>query len=123
MIAGSRQLTSTRDLHQDERTDKVMDGTGGPARGRTPAEDGPTEVEGWLARVASGASHDAGDVAEEFLGDYLSMLADAAIFGHHPSRSDLKAVRQLGRRAAESGISAGRGVDLYLSAARRIWDE
>jgi sugar diacid utilization regulator len=73
--------------------------------------------------VAKGASHDAGDVAEEFLGDYLSMLANAAAFGRHPSRHDLEAVRLLGRRAAESGVSAGRGVDLYLSAARRVWDE
>jgi sugar diacid utilization regulator len=77
----------------------------------------------WLDRVAKGAAHDAGDVAEEFLGDYLPMIANAATLGQRPSRSDLEAVRQLGRRAAESGISAGRGVDLYLSAARRVWDE
>jgi sugar diacid utilization regulator len=77
----------------------------------------------WLARVAQGAARDAGGVAEEFLGDYLSMLADAAISGRRPSRNDLQAVRSLGGRAAAAGISAGRGVDLYLSAARRIWDE
>jgi sugar diacid utilization regulator len=102
-----------------------MEGTGGSTRGRTPPTEGRAEVvdDDWLAGVAKDAAHDAGDVPEEFLGDYLSMLADAAIFGHHPSRSDLQAVRLLGRRAAESGISAGRGVDLYLSAARRIWDE
>jgi hypothetical protein len=32
-------------------------------------------------------------------------------------------VRLLGRRAAESGISARRGADLYPSAARRVWLE
>jgi sugar diacid utilization regulator len=93
--------------------------------GRTASQNGPAVVDDndWLAHVAKGASHDAGDVAEEFLGDYLSMLANAAAFGRRPSRHDLEAVRLLGRRAAESGVSAGRGVDLYLSAARRVWDE
>jgi hypothetical protein len=77
----------------------------------------------WLDRVAKGAAEDAGGVAEEFLGSYLPMIANAAIHGQRPSRSDLEAVRLLGRHAAESGVSAGRGVDLYLSAARRVWDE
>jgi sugar diacid utilization regulator len=102
-----------------------MDSTGDPTDWRTASQNGPAVVDGddWLARVAKGAAHDAGDVAEEFLGDYLSMLANAAAFGRRPSRTDLKAVRLLGKRAAESGVSAGRGVDLYLSAARRVWDE
>lgn len=77
----------------------------------------------WLARVSSGASSDTGGVPESFLGDYLRMLADAATVGQRPSRAELDAVRLLGRRAAESGVSAGQGVDLYLSAARRIWAE
>jgi hypothetical protein len=69
--------------------------------------------------VADGASRDAGGVSSEFLGDYLPMLADAATFGHFPGRAQLDAVRLQGRRAAEAGVPAGRGVDLYLSAARR----
>lgn len=77
----------------------------------------------WLTRAARGASHDAGDVSEEFLGDYLRMLAAAATSGQRPTRKEVAALRQLGRRAAQSGISAGRGVDLYLSAARRVWGE
>jgi len=77
----------------------------------------------WLARVAGGASMDAGDVSSELLGDYLPMLADAAMFGRFPGRDQIEAVRLLGRRAAEQGVSAGRGVDLYLSAARRVWEE
>src|SRR3954452_10875037 len=75
----------------------------------------------WLNRVAQGACHDAGEVSEELLGDYLTMLAEAATSGARPARSELVAVRQLGRRAAETGVSAGHGVDLYLSAARRVW--
>ncbi|WP_245582149.1 PucR family transcriptional regulator [Nocardioides halotolerans] len=76
-----------------------------------------------MARVAEGASHDAGGVSSEFLGDYLPMLADAATFGHFPGRAQLEAVRLQGRRAAEEGVAAGRGIDLYLSAARRVWNE
>ena len=57
----------------------------------------------------------------ELLGDYLPMLADAATFGRFPGRAHIEAVRLLGRRAPEQGVSAGSGVDLYLSAARRMW--
>ncbi|MFC7359821.1 PucR family transcriptional regulator [Nocardioides astragali] len=77
----------------------------------------------WLRQVAQAACHDAGGVSEELLGDYLRMLAEAAISGRRPARSELAAVRLLGRRAAETGVSAGHGVNLYLSAARRVWDE
>jgi sugar diacid utilization regulator len=51
------------------------------------------------------------------------LLADAAISGHRPKQADLDAVGWLGRQAAEQGISAGRLVQLYLSAARRLWQD
>lgn len=89
-----------------------------PPRGAAQARD----EDDWLVRVADGASEDAGGVSPELLGDYLPMLADAATFGRFPGRAQIEAVRLLGRRAAEQGVSAGRGVDLYLSAARRVWD-
>lgn len=79
--------------------------------------------EQWLADVADGASRDAGGVPVALLGDYLPLLADAAISGRKPKRTELEAVEALGRRAAEQGISAGRAVQLYLSAARRLWQE
>ncbi len=82
----------------------------------------PDEGE-WLVRVARGASGDAGGVPVEFLGDYLTMLADAATYGRFPDRAQMEAVRSQGRHAAEAGVPVGRGVDLYLSAARRVWDE
>lgn len=82
------------------------------------------DVDGqWLADVAAGASRDAGNVPVTLLGDYLPLLADAAITGRKPKRADLDAVEALGREAAEQGISAGRVVQLYLSAARRLWQE
>ncbi|WP_223838685.1 PucR family transcriptional regulator [Saccharopolyspora pogona] len=57
----------------------------------------------------------------ELLGDYLPLLAEAAATGRRPKRSELKVVDSLGRRAAERGISAGSAVELYLSAAWRLW--
>lgn len=78
---------------------------------------------GWLEQVAELASQDAGGVATDLLGDYLPMLAEAATSGRFPGRAQIDAVRQQGRRAAEQGVAAGQGVDLYLSAARRVWSE
>jgi sugar diacid utilization regulator len=62
-------------------------------------------------------------VPVELLGEYLSLLVDAAVDGRRAKRSELEAVGLLGRRAAEQGISAGRVVQLYMSAARRLWQE
>jgi sugar diacid utilization regulator len=82
-----------------------------------------SENQEWLQRVAELASQDAHGVPSELLGAYLPMLADAATFGQFPGRDEIDAVRVQGRRAAEQGVSVGRGVDLYLSAARRVWAE
>ncbi|HEX8629499.1 MAG TPA: helix-turn-helix domain-containing protein, partial [Catenuloplanes sp.] len=53
----------------------------------------------------------------------LPLLADAAVSGRRPKRVELDAVGRLGRQAAEQGVSAGRVVQLYLSAARRLWQD
>ncbi|HEX8347041.1 MAG TPA: helix-turn-helix domain-containing protein [Actinoplanes sp.] len=77
----------------------------------------------WLVAVAEGASQDAGGLPVELLGGYLPLLADAAVSGRRPRRAELDAVGRLGRQAAEQGVSAGRVVQLYLSAARRLWQD
>lgn len=77
----------------------------------------------WLDAIAGEASQDAGGTPSEYLGEYLAMLAAAATFGRLPSGTQIEDVRGLGRRAAQNGVPVGRGVDLYLSAARRVWDE
>jgi hypothetical protein len=87
----------------------------------SPREAGAEDA--WLARVAAEASRGAGDLPVELLGDYLVLLADAATTGRKPERSELEAVGQLGRRAAELGVSAGNAMQLYLSAAWRLWRE
>jgi sugar diacid utilization regulator len=53
----------------------------------------------------------------------VALLAAAAVPARRPKRGELDAVGLLGRRAAEQGISAGRVVQLYLSAARRLWQD
>jgi DNA-binding PucR family transcriptional regulator len=82
-----------------------------------------TAQDAWLVEVADGASHDAGGIPVTLLGDYLPLLAEAAVTGRRPRRVELDAIGRLGRQAAEQGISAGRVVQLYLSAARRLWQD
>jgi hypothetical protein len=74
----------------------------------------------WLAPVAA-SSAAASSAPADLLGEYLPMLADAAVDGRRPDAWELDAVRELGRRAAAQGVSARRAVDLYLSAAWRLW--
>ena len=99
----------------------------GQKRPTTPRRGGSRHAraddEAWLERVAELASQDAGGVPSDLLGEYLPMLAEAATFGRFPGRAQIDAVRRQGRRAAEQGVAAGQGVDLYLSAARRVWSE
>lgn len=90
-----------------------------PAR---PGTEAPPTDDAWLTEVAQAASREAG-VAAELLGDYLTLLADAATTGRKPHPCELDAVGLLGRRAAELGVSAGSAVQLYLSAARLLWGE
>ena len=78
--------------------------------------------EDWLAAVAEAAARDAG-VSSELLGEYLPMLAAATMAGRRPHPRELDAVGALGRRAAELGIPTSRVVNLYLSAAWRLWRE
>ena len=87
---------------------------------RTQRAAGKPAPDDWLTAVATSAAA-ASRVSPDLLGEYLSLLADAAIDGRRPQPWQLDAVRELGRRAAGQGIGAGQAVDLYLSAAWRLW--
>jgi sugar diacid utilization regulator len=87
---------------------------------RQPEASNPAGGEDWLARVAASAAA-ACSAPVELLGDYLPMLADAAVHGRRPAAWELDAVRELGRRAAAQGVGAASAVDLYLSASWRLW--
>jgi sugar diacid utilization regulator len=75
---------------------------------------------GWLDSTAAAAADDAG-APPELLGEYLTLLADAAMSGDRPSQEQLETIETYGRRAAQQGITPGRAVNLYLSAAWRLW--
>jgi sugar diacid utilization regulator len=77
-------------------------------------------LDDWLSSVGDSAAA-AVKAPADLLGEYLPLLADAAINGRRPDSFELDAVRELGRRAAAEGVSARRAVDLYLSAAWRLW--
>jgi sugar diacid utilization regulator len=85
-----------------------------------PRTAGGAVPDDWLATVADSAAT-AVRAPIELLGEYLPMLADAAIHGRRPAAWELDAVRELGRRAATQGVDARRAVDLYLSATWRLW--
>ncbi|HET7329118.1 MAG TPA: helix-turn-helix domain-containing protein [Nocardioidaceae bacterium] len=82
--------------------------------------DGPDEA--WLTGIAEAAAGE-DEALVGLLVEYLTMLADAAITFRRPRAHEAAAVRELGGRAAEQGVPAGRVVDLYLSAAWRMWRE
>jgi sugar diacid utilization regulator len=80
---------------------------------------GPDDWLGVVARTAAADAH----APIELLGEYLNILADAALYGRRPKTRELQSVRRLGRRAAEQGVDANQAVDLYLTAAWRLWRE
>lgn len=118
-------MSCSRRSRTTSRTGSVVEMVSAPDTSETPATRGPLpeSADAWLTTVAAEASRDAGGVPADLLGDYLLLLADAAIRGRRAETHELEAVGALGRRAAGLGVSAGRVVDLYLSAAWRLWGE
>ncbi|MEU8224165.1 LuxR C-terminal-related transcriptional regulator [Kribbella sp. NPDC048915] len=95
---------------------------GGSRRVEWPGSGGANAAdEAWLTAIAQAAAGGSAEAPLELLVEYLSLLADAAISGRRPKEHEIAIVRELGRRAAEQGIPVGRVVDLYLSAASRMW--
>lgn len=93
-----------------------------PKRRQSSSTTGRDENDEWIQEVAQAAAQ-AVHAPVELLGEYLTMLADAAVHGRRPGRRQLAAVRELGQQAAEQGVGAGQAVELYLSAAWRLWRE
>jgi DNA-binding PucR family transcriptional regulator len=82
------------------------------------ADEVPAAV---LAEVAAGGSADAGAVPVELLGDFLAVLAGAVRAGTPITAARLRSYRTLGERAARQGVALRALLDLYLSAAWRLW--
>ncbi len=82
------------------------------------AGDVPADV---LAELASAAAADAGGVPADLLGDFLSVVVAAVVAGHPLAPADVRGYRSLGDRAARQGVALRAVLDLYLSAAWRLW--
>ena len=104
----------------DRRQHDVERHTHGPSARRPRGAGRASASDEWLTSVAASAAAD-GQAPADLLGEYLPLLADAAINGRRPDAWELDAVRELGRRAAAQGVGARGAVDLYLSAAWRLW--
>jgi sugar diacid utilization regulator len=74
-----------------------------------------------LATITSAASREAGGVPPDLLGDFLPAAHAAALTGRRLSTAELTGYGRLGEDAAESGVALRGLVDLYLSAAWRLW--
>ncbi|MGS0685799.1 PucR family transcriptional regulator [Nakamurella sp. GG22] len=74
-----------------------------------------------LAAIAAAAAKDAGLGDAELLGDFLPVLLAAVTAGNRLSRRNLASFRDAGRKAAARGIALRPVLDLFLSAAWRLW--
>jgi sugar diacid utilization regulator len=74
-----------------------------------------------LAEVAAAAARDSGGVPVELLGDFLPALVTAVAAGQQIPSARLRPYRALGDRAARQGVALRALLDLYLSAAWRLW--
>ncbi|MER8083674.1 helix-turn-helix domain-containing protein [Streptomyces sp. NPDC094048] len=61
------------------------------------------------------------EVSDEYLGDYVRILADVAATGRRLTRDELDTRRSLGREAAEAGCQLRALVGLHLAATRTGW--
>lgn len=75
-----------------------------------------------LVSVAQAGADDAGGLDPALLGDFLPIVVDAVAAGRLLNRKDTKRFHDIGRSAAAKGVALRALLDLYLSAAWRLWD-
>jgi sugar diacid utilization regulator len=76
-----------------------------------------------LAEVAAGGARDAGDLPVDLLGGFLEHVVDAVAVGTPMPAAQLRRYRAIGDRAARNGVALRALLDLYLSAAWRLWPQ
>lgn len=74
-----------------------------------------------LGQVGMQAAAEAGDVDPELLGEFLAGVAASVAAGRRLSRGQVQRCRVHGERAARAGVALPAVLDLYLSAAWRLW--
>ena len=71
--------------------------------------------------IAAAAAHDAGGLDPSLLADYLEVISEVAGNHRRLNRQELNRFRFQGRRAALEGVPLRALVELYLTAAWRLW--
>ena len=74
-----------------------------------------------LDAVARAAAQDAGGIDPALLGDFLDAVWRAVVEGRRLSAPRIARYRGVGGKAATSGVALRALLDLYLSAAWRLW--
>ena len=75
-----------------------------------------------LDTVARGGASDAGGLDTTLLGDFLQIVVEAVAAGQRIGRADIHRFERVGRDAAAQGVALRALLDLFLSAAWRLWD-
>jgi sugar diacid utilization regulator len=75
-----------------------------------------------LAAVAKGGADDAGGLDPGLLDDFLPIVVDAVAAGRRLGSANSRRFNRVGKAAAERGVALRALLDLYLSAAWRLWD-
>ena len=73
-----------------------------------------------LDGIAAAAAQDAG-IDADLLADFLPVMVAAVAAGSRLGRRDLATYLDAGRKAAARGVALRALLDLYLSAAWRLW--
>ncbi|WP_432485144.1 PucR family transcriptional regulator [Kineococcus esterisolvens] len=81
----------------------------------------PTPPPPVLAAVAEAAARDAGGLDPDLLGDFLDAVWTAVLARRRLPAHRTARYRALGERAAGNGVALRALLDLYLSAAWRLW--
>ncbi len=76
---------------------------------------------GPASSIAAAAAADAGGLDPSLLADYLEVLSEVAGNHRRLNRQELNRFRYQGRRAALEGVPLRALVELYLTAAWRLW--
>jgi sugar diacid utilization regulator len=74
-----------------------------------------------LDAVAAGGASDAGGLPVELLGDFLPALTTAVTQGRPLTQRQMTRYQEIGDQAARQGVALRALLDLYLSAAWRLW--
>jgi sugar diacid utilization regulator len=100
-------------------TDRPM--TGGALAGVPSGVDRLRKPTGSPGSIAAAAAADAGGLDPTLLANYLELIADVAGSKRRLTRTELNRFRFQGRRAALEGVPLRALVELYLTAAWRLW--